>query len=239
MGNSKACKMTDRPPGVRRGCDMAFYQLCRYLSGTALMAMTGVRHFNVPSDEDLKGALLAANHQSFLDPIFVGMAFQRPINYLARSDLFHVPGLREVIRALHAHPVKRGRVAPGTLKTVMDILRRQEPLLVFPEGTRTTDGSVGELEKGVGAIAKRCHAKIIPVCIEGAYRSWPRWRLLPVPARVSVCYGPPLDVESSDAGQIARTLQGELCRMQQSLRQYMYGHSNGVKDDVKGALGGK
>ena len=104
----------------------------------------------------------------------------------------------------------------------MKILKRKKPLLLFPEGTRTFDGSIGKLQKGVGAIAIRCETRIIPVCIEGAYRSWPRRRALPAPGRVAVFYGDPIEPDTDDAGEVIALLKRKMLGMQKDLRKYLY-----------------
>jgi 1-acyl-sn-glycerol-3-phosphate acyltransferase len=170
-----------------------FYQLCRLMVSPPVMGLTGVRHYNVPRPQLLAGGLLiAANHQSYLDPVLVGMALSRPICYLARSSLFEVPGLGLLIRGLKTHPVRRGTVDARALRTTIRLLRSGETLLMFPEGTRSQNGSMGRFQPGVAAIALRCGVPLLPVCVEGAYRCWPRWRALPRPARAAVAYGEPI-----------------------------------------------
>ncbi len=202
----------------RRG----FYSLCRVPASSAATALTGVRHINVPGSEQLGGAMLACNHQSYLDPVLVGMALERPINYLARSQLFELPVFSLLIRALGAHPVRQGAVDRGALRAVIGLLRRGEPVLLFPEGTRTFDGELKSFQPGIASLAGRCNARVIPVCIEGAFRSWPRDRLLPGPARVAVMYGEPLAPPGSGGKEdFMRLLRARIARMQRHLREHI------------------
>jgi len=209
------------PRWVRKHARYAFYSVCRCISAPAMMVLTGVRHFDVP--EIRGGLLIASNHQSYLDPVLVGMALERPIHYLARRELFRVPGFGTLIKALGAHPVKRGHADAGALRTAMDLLRRGEALLVFPEGTRTRDGQLGEFRPGVGALAVRCGVPVLPVCIEGAYRCWPRSRLLPRPARVAVAYGEIIETKDRDGREVTEAIAEHIGRLHRFLRDHVRG----------------
>jgi len=207
---------------VKRSLRCAFFQLCRHLCIHAMMALSGVRYFNVPDMQEVVGGLLiVANHQSYLDPVLVGMALGRPINYVARSSLFRLPGFTQLIRALGAHPINRGEVDRSGLKGIIKLLRKGEPLLLFPEGTRTSDGSLGEFGRGAGSLAVRCGVPVLPVCIEGAFRCWPRHRTLPRPARVAVAFGRPLSSQGCTAHELTRRVAAEIQRLQHSLRRYL------------------
>jgi 1-acyl-sn-glycerol-3-phosphate acyltransferase len=188
------------------------------------MALTGVRYFNVP---DLRarrgGVLLASNHQSFLDPVLIGMALPAPISYLARRSLFRVPGFGALLRAIRVHPVRRDAVDAGALKTMLRLLRDGEALLMFPEGTRTHDGTMGPLKSGAAAIAIRVGVPLLPVCVEGAFECWPRTRLLPRPARVAVAYGEELASVGRTPEELTRHLEVEIGKLRDSLRRHLRG----------------
>ena len=197
------------------------YSLCHLASGSVASCLTGVRHFDVPDMERLGAVLLAGNHQSFLDPVLVGMALSEPVHYLARSGLFRVPGFGQLIRALGAHPVRRGMPDAEAIRWVHQVLRDGEPLLMFPEGTRTRDGSLGRFRPGVGSVAVRCDVPVIPVCIHGAFESWPRTHALPRPARVAVAFGPPLRAKDGDEQDLTRRLAERVAHMQKALRRHL------------------
>ncbi len=197
-----------------------FCRLIQLTVAVPAVALTGVRHYNTPSAELLGGGLLiAANHQSYLDPVLVGIALPRPICYLARSSLFAVPGFGPLIRGLKAHPVSRGAVDASALKATIRLLRDGEALLVFPEGTRTRDGSLGTFKPGVASIAIRCGVPLLPVCIEGAFRCWPRSRALPRPARAAVAYGEPIRPDGRDAGELTAAMRAQVGALRGFLRR--------------------
>ena len=127
-------------------------------------------------------ALLIANHQSFFDPLLVGLASRRQLCYLARKTLYKNPALAWMIRCLNAFPIDQEGVGKEGLKATLEMLHSGRAVLVFPEGERTGDGVMQPLKPGVQLLVKRAGAPVIPVGIAGAYEAWPRWRKYPVPA---------------------------------------------------------
>jgi 1-acyl-sn-glycerol-3-phosphate acyltransferase len=196
-----------------------FYQFCRGLTWVATKSLACVQHVNVPRAESLRGGMMfVSNHQSFLDPVLVGQAVPRSMSYLARSTLFEVPVFGRLIRGVQAHPVKRGGADAQALKTVIRLLRGGESVLMFPEGTRTHDGRLGQFKSGAAAIAIRCVVPVLPVAIEGAYDCWPRSRALPRPARIAVGYGRPRPTDGADADTLTRQMKDDIENMQRLLR---------------------
>ena len=103
-------------------------------------------------------AIVLANHQSNLDPMLVGMATQRRMNYLAKDTLFS-PAFAWLFRSLDTIPIDRDGTGLGGLKETLKRLKRGELVLIFPEGTRTKDGTVGVLKPGFcgfGRGGRRC-----------------------------------------------------------------------------------
>lgn len=198
------------------------YHVSRLVVACPVAGALSLRAFNVP---DLRavpgGVLLAANHQSFLDPVLIGLVANVPLKYMARRNLFAVPGFGMLVRALGAHPISRGTADTTALKTAMRLLRTGEKLLMFPEGTRTRDGRLGEFRPGVAAIAARCHVPILPVCVEGAFDSWPRTRALPRPARVAVAFGEMMRTTGRDAAGLTRDLRAREKHLQSMLRGFL------------------
>jgi len=200
-----------------------FYRACRHPCVSAMSVLTGVRHFNVPDVSAIEGGmLLVSNHQSFLDPVLVGMAMPQPLDFLARQSLFRFPGFRALIRGLGAHPLQRGRMDPAAMRTMLRLLRGGRWLLVFPEGTRTRDGTLGEFRPGSAELATRAEVPILPVCIQGAHRAWPRHQPLPRPARVAVAYGNPIPPEGRKGEELMDEAVGRIARLHRWLERYIY-----------------
>jgi 1-acyl-sn-glycerol-3-phosphate acyltransferase len=138
------------------------------------------------------GVLLVANHQSFLDPVLVGVRLRRPVSYMARSDLFEHPLLGWLIRSLHAFPVRRGEGDIGALRRCIQRLEEGYALNVYPEGTRTEDGSIGPLQKGIGIVLRKADVPVIPVAIDGSFMAWGKGRKIFRRWPVRLMYGKPL-----------------------------------------------
>jgi 1-acyl-sn-glycerol-3-phosphate acyltransferase len=135
--------------------------------------------------------LVASNHQSFLDPPLIGNLYQDEMVFLARKTLF-----RGFFKWLYAQwnaiPVDQDRPDMASLKTIIRKLREGWRVLVFPEGARTLDGSLGEAAPGIGLIAAKSGAVIQPVRISGARDALPRGSARLRLARITVSIGPPI-----------------------------------------------
>lgn len=137
------------------------------------------------------GALLVANHASNLDPPLIAVSVPRACHTLAKRELFDVPFLGWCIRRLYAHPIDRAGVDRRALRECVDVLRRGELLLLFPEGTRTPDGKLQPAKAGAAMIAAQADVPIVPVWIEGTFEALPRGRSWPRLRKVCIHFGPP------------------------------------------------
>jgi 1-acyl-sn-glycerol-3-phosphate acyltransferase len=156
------------------------------------LALFQVRLYGIENVPRKGGVILACNHQSFFDPVLVGMGLPREIHFMARRSLFNNPVFGALIVVLNAFPISRDSRDVKGVKESIARLQSGCALLIFPEGTRTRDGNVAPVKAGIGMIAKRAAVPIVPVLIEGAYKVWPRNRILPGPGRVNVSFGPAL-----------------------------------------------
>jgi len=151
------------------------------------------------------GLLVLSSHQSHLDPLIIGLATDRRMSSLARSSLYAFKPFGAVITALDAVPIDRNASMVTAMKQVIARLQHGAAVVLFPEGTRTADGRLGEIKPGFALIAKRAAVPIVPAAIVGAYECWPRWRLLPRPGRIRVEFGRVIPVE-----EVARTSDRDL-----------------------------
>jgi len=167
------------------------------------------------------GAILASNHQSFLDPMLIGLPLQQRLHFMARESLFRFWGFGSLIRSLNAFPVRREAAGPEDLARALRRLREGKLVLVFPEGTRTKDGEVGTFRRGVVSLAARAGVPVVPVAVEGAFKAWPRHRRLFRFVPLSVAYGEPLMPPAADresAERFAQRLRDETVRLRDRLR---------------------
>ena len=141
--------------------------------------------------------LLVSNHQSFLDPMLIGMGCnRRPFFSLARATLFDYPLFGRLIRSLIAIPVHQGKGAKRAMQHCIEVLRAGHTLMVFPEGSRTDDGQTQPFNPGTMLLIKRGRPRVVPVAIEGAYEAWPRGRAPRLTGRAFVQYGRPVDAQT-------------------------------------------
>ncbi|OYD09737.1 lysophospholipid acyltransferase family protein [Paludifilum halophilum] len=129
--------------------------------------------------------VICSNHINNLDPPLVGSALQRPIRFMAKEELFKIPVLSFLLPRFGAFPVKRGASDKRALKKSLQLLGKGEVLGVFPEGTRSKTGELGEAHTGAAFIALKGNATVIPAAIIGPYRLF---------RRVRIVFGPPLDL---------------------------------------------
>ncbi len=159
------------------------------VGGAAVWQLRVIGAANIPREG---GALLASNHQSYLDPVLVAACLPREMHFMARRSLFRNPAFRFLITACNAFPIERDAADLKGVKEAISRLKGGNLLLVFPEGTRTRDGGVGRMKGGVGVLAGRAGVPIVPVLIDGAHETWPKGRALPGMGRVRIVFGPPL-----------------------------------------------
>jgi 1-acyl-sn-glycerol-3-phosphate acyltransferase len=157
----------------------------------------------VPAEGPL---LLASSHASFLDPPLVGSGVARVCHFLARATLFRNPLFGWVLRSVCAVPVDRDGGSAAGLRAILDKLAEGCAVVLFPEGTRTRDGRLQKPHSGIGLIALKSGAPVVPVRILGTFEAFGKHRCFPRPHRVTVIYGHPLrfDRESAEARTCSR-----------------------------------
>ena len=141
------------------------------------------------------GGLVLVNHQSSLDPFLVGLPLSRPVSYLARDSLFRLPGIGWILRNTYVMPISREAVTTTSIKAAVERMRHGFLVGIFPEGTRSLDGTVGPFKPGFIALVRRGKVPVYPVGVAGAHEAMPRDRLLLRPRRVTVVFGDPLTPE--------------------------------------------
>ena len=150
------------------------------------------RVFN-PERVPLEGpVILASNHASFIDPPLVGGGLHRPINYLARENLFRFPVLGWILHRWQVVPVDRDGGGAKGLKNILDRLLKGGAIIVFPEGTRTRDGKLQPARSGIGLTVIKSTAPVVPVRVFGTFEAYGRHMKLPRPHRIAVKYGNPM-----------------------------------------------
>ena len=127
-------------------------------------------------------ALVVANHQSYFDPVLVGIAARRELVYVARKTLFRNRFFNALISAYNAVPIDQDGLGLDGIRTVFGQTELGRAVLIFPEGGRTLAGPMEPFKPGIHLLIKKTKATIVPVGIAGAYEAWPCWRPYPIPA---------------------------------------------------------
>lgn len=139
------------------------------------------------------GGLLLLNHQSFLDPIIFAMNLKRPVSYLARDSLFKVPIVGWILRKTYAMPISREAASTVSIREATRRMQHGFLVGIFPEGTRTADGKVGEFKPGFVALVRRGKVPVVPVGIAGTFQAYPRTAKIPRPGpRICLVIGDPI-----------------------------------------------
>ncbi len=174
---------------------VAFYRFCRMLCVVASRVLYRLRiegRENVPSSG---GLLIVSNHQSHLDPVFVGVGVgRRNMASIARAGLFKNPLLRLLLRGLGSISLKQDEGDAGAIRTAITELKKGRAMLIFPEGSRSPDGNVHEFKRGTWLLLSRSGCTVLPAAVEGAFYAWPRTRSVPhlFGHRCAVAFGEPI-----------------------------------------------
>jgi 1-acyl-sn-glycerol-3-phosphate acyltransferase len=165
------------------------------------------------------GALLLANHQSYLDPVVIAVKLNRPVTYMAKTELFESSRLfKWFITNLHAFPVRRGESDISAIKHAIARLHEGHILNMYPEGTRSLDGELGRILPGVVVVVRRAQVPVIPVAIDGSFNAWPKGAKRIDSRPVRVMYGQPLKIEGLKSDQILQLIDQTLRDMLKQMR---------------------
>jgi 1-acyl-sn-glycerol-3-phosphate acyltransferase len=118
--------------------------------------------------------ILAMNHQSYLDPPLAGTTCDRAVYFLARRTLLDVPLLGWLLPKLNVIPVNQEGIDRSALKALIRVLKAGNAALIFPEGSRTVDGSLQPAEPGLGLVIAKTLAPVVPMRIFGAHEALAR-----------------------------------------------------------------
>ena len=178
-----------------------FYWMCKYiLIGPWLKLLfrpqvEGLE--NLPADG---AAILASNHLSFSDSIFLPLVCKRRITFLAKSDYFTTPGFKGWLTKLFMSGAGQvavdrsgGRASEAALRTGLRILSEGQLLGIYPEGTRSGDGRLYRGKTGVARMALEARVPVIPCAMVNTHLIQPPGRVRPNVMRVKIVIGAPLD----------------------------------------------
>ena len=142
--------------------------------------------------------ILAVNHQSYFDPPLAGICSRRAVYYLARKTLFKIPLLGRLLPDFNVIPVDRGGNDMSALKTIIRLLRRGNGVVLFPEGTRSVDGSLQKGQSGIGLIIAKTKAPVLPMRVFGAHEAFPKNSKKIQLGQITMVIGEPLYFSKQD-----------------------------------------
>src|SRR5215212_6611085 len=150
---------------------------------------------NIPASG---GVIIAANHQTYIDPFWLSVRIKRPIRYLAWSAAFRWPLVGKCLTWFGAWPLALEGSDPAAIRSSLQWLRNGGAVVIFPEGARSTaTGSLERFKAGAVRLALEAQVPILPVTIKGGNRVWPKGRRFPRPGKVVVTYHPLYHAEQS------------------------------------------
>jgi len=172
-----------------------FYRAVRFTARITSVTLFDFRCVGRQNLEFDGGALVLSTHQSHFDPVLIGLSYNGRMNYLARRSLFNNRLLGTVIYLLDAIELDRDRSGIAGLKETLKRLKGGKKVLVFPEGTRTSDGKIAPLKPGFLAVARRSKVPLVPVAITGAFEALPRTSSFPIRYPIRMAIGEKLEAE--------------------------------------------
>jgi 1-acyl-sn-glycerol-3-phosphate acyltransferase len=203
------------------GLKAAWYWMAKWILRTFGILFFRFRAYGSQNVPDNGAFILASNHQSYLDPIFCGLALKRRLHFVARDSLFRNWFFARLIYSLNAIPVKPGKPDVSSMKRIIATLKQGRGVCLFPEATRTHDGKIRPFKPGFGLLCRRAEAAVVPVLLEGAFECWPRHKKIFSPSPISVYYGKairPEQAKQMDNRELAEVLTRRLRRMQNEYR---------------------
>lgn len=157
--------------------------------------------------------ILAANHRSFLDSIFIPLAVSRRVTFVAKAEYFDDPKTAWFFRGCGQIPIRRegGSASERALASATDVLSKGQIFGIYPEGTRTRDGYLHRGHTGVARLALRCNVPIVPIGLVGTDEVQPIDARMPkLFRRITVRFGEPIDPTRYEGGANDRLALREL-----------------------------
>ena len=223
------------------------YMLSRVVIGPVLHALgrpkvTGIE--NVPATGP---AILASNHLSFIDSMYLPLVIDRPVVFPAKAEYFEAKGLlgrlwAAYLRSTNQLQIDRdgARSAQATLQAALDLLRAGELFGFYPEGTRSPDGRLYRGRSGIGWLALNSGAPVIPVAMLGTRKMLPPGAPLPRPTRIEIRIGKRMEfghLAGEPPARARRTVADEVMRAIGELSGQEYVHL--YASDMKAKLSGE
>jgi 1-acyl-sn-glycerol-3-phosphate acyltransferase len=145
-----------------------FYRVLQYIVQGIFCTLYRVEAYDLDKVPRSGKIILCSNHISYLDPVIIGAYIPRLTYFMAKKELFKVSFLSNLVTYFNAFPVRRNTTDRFAFETSLKILKNDNLLGLFPEGTRSVDGIIREGKKGMGLISFLSRSNILPIAISGS-----------------------------------------------------------------------
>jgi 1-acyl-sn-glycerol-3-phosphate acyltransferase len=183
----------------RHGVNWVLYLLARIFMTPFCVVYFQLNRLGRENARGIQGGLIvAANHRSFLDPFLIGgtLPWRRPMNYVAKVELFQRPWQGWILSRLGAFPIRRKESDELSVETARMVVERGGTVCIFPEGTRIRKGTLAAPKRGVGRLALETGAPVVPAAVFGSEHVRRGWRIYP--RKVKVRLGRPMGFPRSE-----------------------------------------
>ena len=181
------------------------YRISRSLAKTVAIVAFKFRAFGQENIIEEGPAIMAANHQSYLDPPLIGVTCKNELHYLARKTLFDYPIFGQYISRVNAFPVDVSKGDVAALRATINLLKAGHRTLIFPEGTRSLNGEIQKARPGIGIVIAKSLAPVVPFRIFGSFDAWPKGgKIRPHP--ITVVVGTPIRFTKEDFPSVNREI---------------------------------
>ncbi len=198
--------------------DWFIFKTSRLLCQLALTIFYDFKAYGTRNVPLRGGVLLVSNHESFLDPVLVGVKVPRVMAFLAKSELFTNRWFGWYLRQLQAFPIQQGRGDIAAMRETIARLQEGYILNIFPEGSRSPNGKLQPLLNGAALIIRKAAVPVVPCVIAGSYRCWPKGRKLPRTGRLRVIYGAPMVLHHLKTEQINQRIDAAFAHLKSRLK---------------------
>jgi len=173
---------------MRPAFDEVLYVGAKALAWAAFQSLFRLRTRGVDGAPRRGPLLVASNHVSGLDPIIIGLGLRQRVFFLARETLLR--GFwGYLMKAMGARPIRRDSADRAAIGLALEMLAEGKTVVMFPEGTRSADGTLQGIRSGVGLMAARAGCPVLPVYIRGAGELLPRGKRFPRPGKIAFLVG--------------------------------------------------
>jgi glycerol-3-phosphate dehydrogenase (NAD(P)+) len=197
----------------RHGVNLPLYLLARAAMTPFFLVYFRYTRDGRPNARGLRGGLIvAANHRSFLDPFAIGgsLPWRRPMNYVAKVELFERRWQGWILSRLGAFPIRRGESDEDSVETARLVVERGGTVCIFPEGTRIRSGALAAPKRGVGRLALQTGAPVIPTAVLGTEHVRRGWRIRPRKVRVRLGRPMTFPLAASPSPALAETVTARI-----------------------------